>query len=130
MKRVVSVGLGILCVAIMTMGAGCHNPVEPELYDLEDVDVAPSLIGHLGDYAKHIEYPEIERKAGVQGDVHLAYVVDTQGDVVEPVVVQGVSDGLDEEAVRLILLLKYKPGMHRGMPVRVRMQEVIKFRLQ
>ncbi|MFO7845180.1 MAG: energy transducer TonB [Balneolaceae bacterium] len=38
----------------------------------------------------------------------------------DPVVLRGIGGGCDEEAIRVIKDSKFKPGMQRGRPVRVR----------
>ncbi len=77
-----------------------------------------------------IHYPTIAQKAGVQGRVIVQFVVDEKGNVTDPVVLRGIGGGCDEEAVRAVSLLRFKPGKQRGRPVRVRYTLPVQFRLR
>ena len=61
--------------------------------------------------------------------VIVQFVVDTQGRAVDPKVIRGLGAGLDEEALRVIGLARFKPGLQRGRAVPVRMALPITFRL-
>ena len=89
----------------------------------------PELIGGLASIQKLIQYPEIARKAGVEGRVIVQFVVDENGSVQDPQVVRGIGAGCDEEAVRAVRQAKFNPGMQRGKPVKVKMSLPITFRL-
>src|SRR5690606_38880067 len=73
---------------------------EPEIFVI--VEEMPELIGGLGDLQRKVQYPEIAKKAGVEGRVILQFTVDEQGNVVDPVVIKGRGAGLDQEALRVI----------------------------
>ncbi|PIQ62279.1 MAG: energy transducer TonB [Bacteroidetes bacterium CG12_big_fil_rev_8_21_14_0_65_60_17] len=94
------------------------------------VEEMPELIGGLSALQKKIRYPEIAKKAGVEGRVFLQFVVDEQGNVVNPVVTRGIGAGCDEEAIRAIQSAKFTPGMQRGKPVKVKMSLPITFKLK
>jgi protein TonB len=101
---------------------------EPEIFVV--VEQMPELIGGLEDLQKRIKYPEIAKKAGVEGTVFLQFVVDENGNVMDPAVVKGIGAGCDEEALRAIRTAKFKPGKQRGKPVRVRFSLPVRFRLK
>ncbi len=101
---------------------------EPEIFMI--VEDMPELIGGLGSIQKKIKYPEIAKKAGVEGRVFVQFVVNTDGTVVDPVVVRGIGAGCDEEAVRAVATAKFKPGRQRGKPVPVKMSLPITFKLK
>ena len=90
----------------------------------------PTSIAGLMDLQKRIRYPEIAKKAGVEGRVFLQFVVNENGDVVDPVVTRGIGAGCDEEAVRGILTAKFTPGKQRGKTVKVKMSLPITFKLK
>lgn len=70
--------------------------------------------------AQHIRYPEEAVKNGIEGIVYVQFVVDKDGKIVEPKVVQGVCPELDAEALRVVSgMPAWKPGMQRGKPVAV-----------
>jgi protein TonB len=79
---------------------------------------------------RSITYPEIAKKAGVEGRVIVQFVVDEQGNVRDPVVVRGIGAGCDEEAIKAVLDVKFRPGRQRGQPVQVKMSLPITFRLR
>ena len=89
-------------------------------------DNMPGLI----DLGKKSRYPEIARKAGVEGRVIVQFTVDENGNVVEPSVVRGIGAGCDEEALRVLRQAKFKPGKQRGKAVKVRMTLPIAFTLR
>ena len=93
------------------------------------VEEMPQLIGGLASLQKSITYPEIAKKAGVEGRVIVQFVVDEAGRVIEPIVVRGVGAGCDEEAVRAVTQAHFTPGKQRGKPVRVKMSLPITFKL-
>jgi len=101
---------------------------EPEIFVI--VEDMPELIGGLGKLQKAIRYPEIAKKAGVEGRVIVQFVVNEKGTVVDPVVVRGIGAGCDEEAIRAVMLAKFKPGKQRGKPVKVKMSLPITFKLK
>lgn len=101
---------------------------EPEIFVI--VEEMPELIGGLSSIQSQIRYPEIAKKAGVEGRVIVQFVVDEQGRVVDPVVVRGIGAGCDEEAIRAVQLAQFKPGKQRGRLVRVKMSLPITFKLK
>ena len=101
---------------------------EPEIFVV--VEEMPELIGGLGEIQRKIKYPEIARKAGVEGRVILQFIVNENGDVTEPTVVRGIGAGCDEEALRVVREAKFKPGKQRGKPVKVKMSLPITFKLK
>jgi len=103
---------------------------EEEEPEAEIVEEMPELIGGLAGLQKRIRYPEIAKKAGVEGRVFLQFVVDEQGNVVNPVVTRGIGAGCDEEAIRAVQEAKFQPGMQRGKPVKVKMSLPITFKLK
>ncbi len=101
---------------------------EPEIFVV--VEQMPELIGGLGEIQKKIKYPEIARKAGVEGRVIIQFIVDESGSVSEPAVVRGIGAGCDEEALRVVRQAKFKPGKQRGKSVKVKMSLPITFKLK
>ncbi|MDH6343860.1 protein TonB [Parabacteroides sp. PFB2-12] len=78
-----------------------------------------------------INYPVVAQENGVFGRVTCSFVINTDGSIVDIEVLRGVDPSLDKEAVRVIgTMPKWKPGMQRDKPVRVRYTLPIVFRLQ
>jgi protein TonB len=101
---------------------------EPEIFVI--VEEMPELMGGLASIQSKINYPEIAKKAGVEGRVIVQFVVNEQGKVTDPVVVRGIGAGCDEEAIRAVQQAEFKPGKQRGKPVRVKMSLPITFKLR
>ena len=81
--------------------------------------------------AKNIKYPTIAQENGTQGRVVVQFVVNKDGSIVDATVLRGVDPYLDKEAIRVINSMpKWKPGMQRGKPVRVKYTVPVMFRLQ
>lgn len=56
----------------------------------------------------------------VSGKIYITFIVDEEGNLVEPKVIKGVGYGIDENAIQLIKeAKKWNPGKNRGIPVRV-----------
>ncbi len=84
----------------------------------------------LRDLGKKIRYPEIARKAGVEGRVTIQFIVDENGKVTESAVIRGIGAGCDEEALRVVREARFKPGKQRGKAVKVKMALPITFKLK
>lgn len=99
------------------------------------VEEMPSFPGGTEDLlafiADHIQYPEIAKRAGVEGKVLVQFVVEKSGEIDDIKVIKGIGAGCDEEAVRVCKMMpKWKPGRQNGKPVRVRMVIPFHFKLQ
>ncbi|MFV1981520.1 MAG: energy transducer TonB [Rhodothermia bacterium] len=101
---------------------------EPEIFVV--VEQMPELIGGIAGLQKRVTYPEIAKKAGVEGTVFLQFIVDEKGNVVDPVVMRGIGAGCDEAALKAIRTAKFKPGRQRGKPVKVKFSLPVRFRLK
>jgi protein TonB len=81
--------------------------------------------------SEHMHYPVIAEENGTQGRVIVQFVVNKDGSIVDAKVVRSVDPYLDKEALRVINAMpKWKPGMQRGKPVRVKYTVPVMFRLQ
>ena len=97
----------------------------------EIVEQRPELIGGISGLQAKVRYPEIARKASVEGRVIVQFIVDENGDVRDPEILRGAGAGLDEEATRVIVEeAKFIPGRQRGRAVPVRMSLPIVFKLR
>jgi protein TonB len=101
---------------------------EPEIFVV--VEKQPELVGGLAKLQRSIVYPEIARKAGIEGRVFVQFVVDERGRVNNPKVIRGIGGGCDEAAIAAVQKAKFKPGMQRGRPVKVQYSLPIVFKLQ
>ncbi|MBL7809625.1 MAG: TonB family protein [Saprospiraceae bacterium] len=65
----------------------------------------------------HLRYPKEAFEIGVEGTVYIEYDIDYQGNVVATRVVQGIGHGCDEEACRVVQMLKFDVERNRGVHV-------------
>lgn len=94
------------------------------------VETMPQLEGGLADLQRKVKYPEMARRAGIEGRVTVQFIVNEQGRVENPRVIRGIGGGCDEAALEAVKQAKFSPGMQRGRPVRVQYSLPIVFRLQ
>jgi protein TonB len=102
----------------------------------EKVEKSKRLECFMEQMAKHIkknqQYPERAMEDNIQGRVSVLFVIDKDGSI-SNVQVRGPKGGelLENEAKRVIEKLpKFKPGMQRGKPVKVKYSQPITFKLQ
>lgn len=93
------------------------------------VEQLPEPIGGIKAIQQKVVYPEIAKRAGIEGTVFVEVFVDENGNVVKTAVVRGIGAGCDEAAMAAVQKLKFQPGRHRGIPVKVRLAIPIRFRL-
>ncbi|MFI5167302.1 MAG: energy transducer TonB [Thermoanaerobaculales bacterium] len=75
-------------------------------------------------------YPEIARKARVQGTVIVEAIIDKQGNVTDARVLRGLPMGVSDAAVAAIQKWKYTPATLNGRPVSVYLTVTVTFTLQ
>lgn len=81
--------------------------------------------------AENIKYPVMAKNNKVEGRVYITFVIEKDGTVSDAKVLRSVNEELDAEALRAINAMpKWKPGMQRGVPVRVQYNIPISFKLQ
>lgn len=110
-----------------------EEPEEQEIFDVvENMPEFPGGQAALMSYlAKNIKYPTIAQENGTQGRVIIQFVVNRDGSIVDARVARGVDPYLDKEALRVVNTMpKWKPGMQRNKPVRVKYTVPVMFRLQ
>ncbi len=76
-----------------------------------------------------LRYPTAALEAKVEGTVLVEYDIDYKGNVVDTRVLQGLGFGCDEEASRVVRLLKFDVGRNRGVRVLFHKKAHIRFKL-
>ncbi|MBI9070340.1 MAG: energy transducer TonB [Melioribacteraceae bacterium] len=94
------------------------------------VEDMPEPIGGIGAIQQKIIYPEIAKRAGVQGRVFVKAYVDENGNVTKVDLIRGIGAGCDEAAMDAVMKTKFKPGKQRGKAVKVQVAIPIVFKLQ
>jgi TonB family protein len=79
--------------------------------------------------AENLRYPIAALEARVEGKVLVEYEIDDNGIVHNPRVLKSLGYGCDEEAVRVVGLLRFKKVKNRGVRVRVNTKTNINFSL-
>jgi len=77
---------------------------------------------------KNLKYPVKALENKIEGTVHVKYRVDGLGRVIETEVTHGIGNGCDEEAIRVVKLLKYGKAKNRGVRVTASMRTKINFK--
>ena len=94
------------------------------------VEQMPEIVGGMQALARHLTYPELARRAGVEGVVYVLAFVDEQGNVQHTEVARGIGAGCDEAAAEAVQKVQFHPGKQRGQPVRVRVMVPVRFSLR
>lgn len=93
----------------------------------------PKYIGGSEAFRKFItenlRYPQAALEAKTEGSVIVEYDISDDGSVINPHVLKGLGYGCDEEAMRVIGLLKYEKVKNRGVRVRMTTKTTLHFRL-
>jgi protein TonB len=104
--------------------------VEEEPVYFVAVEDMPEPIGGIAGIQQKIVYPEIAKRAGVEGKVYVLAFVDETGTVTNAKIIKGIGAGCDEAALSAVMKTKFKPGKQRGKPVKVQVSIPIVFKLQ
>lgn len=91
--------------------------------------IAKGLRGLPTYLATEMRYPEDARRRDIQGKVVLEFVVEASGAVSNLRTVEALGAGCDDEAMRLIRELDWRPALKGGRRVRSVMKLDIQFRL-
>lgn len=111
-----------------------ENP--PVIYDYrfileQDSDefVIPQPVGGMEAIYGRVTYPREARRNRVQGTVLLQFVINERGRITNIEVLEGIGSGCDETAMHALRGVRFTPGTKNGVPVNVRFQMPIVFRL-
>ncbi len=80
---------------------------------------------------KNLQFPPLEKSFEAKGRVVTQFVIERDGTVSLPTVVQSASPGFDREAIRVVNMMpKWSPGKVDGVPVRTRVTLPLTWRSQ
>ncbi len=103
--------------------SGISTDKNLETYMYTDIETKPvpkkGMENFYSFIGRNFNYTEESIKNNILGKILLKFVVDKDGQIIEPKIIRGLGYGLDEEAIRV--LLKYGnwvPGIQRGRKVR------------
>ena len=93
------------------------------------VDQMPVPIGGIAGIQKKITYPEIAKRAGIEGKVFILAFIDAKGNVVRARIIKGIGAGCNEAALKAVEETKFTPGRQQGKAVNVQVTVPILFKL-
>ena len=92
---------------------------------LEETNSPPSLISQVAP-----EAPQGQQAANFKGgSVLLSILIDEQGVPQDAKVVRPLGSGFDEKAIEAVQKWRFKPGTRGGVPVKVRANVEVNFKL-
>lgn len=98
----------------------------------QNYDVPPQVVGGFAEISKHLSYPEIGRKAGIEGRVILMVSIDEEGKLTDVRVLKKINDGkagFEESAANAVRAVRWKPAERAGKPVASEVAIPVIFRL-
>ena len=108
-------------------------PVDSSMKIYQKVDQNPEYINgnqNLGEFVqKNLQYPEEVKSRGIAGQVILSFVVEPTGLMSNISITKSIGAGCDQEAERVLELIKWKPGAKKGRVVRTQMTMPFNFQL-
>ncbi|NIR50617.1 energy transducer TonB [candidate division KSB1 bacterium] len=94
-------------------------------------DEEPRPIGGFRAIQRALKYPEIARKAGIEGKVIVHVLVNKQGEVENTRILKSLGhSGCDDAAINAIKSVKWKPALQRDKPVKVWVAIPVIFKLK
>ncbi|HPR57380.1 MAG TPA: energy transducer TonB [Bacteroidales bacterium] len=106
-----------------------------KIYTLKQLNSSPQPVYrkegmHFGNFvSENMVYPPAALKQDISGTVELFFIVEPSGRASNIKVMKSVGGGCNEEAIRLLKLLRWKPGIKDNMAVRTEMTLSLTFNL-
>ncbi|HEX9653692.1 MAG TPA: energy transducer TonB [bacterium] len=102
-----------------------------ENYAFIPYDEPPTPMGGYDSIRKNLKYPEIARKAGIQGMVVVGVLIDEKGNSLKTQVLKesGMKVGFEEAAQAAVMSIKWKPARQRDKAVKVWVSIPVRFSL-
>lgn len=100
---------------------------DPAYYS--DVEVMPEPIGGMNTIYKKLVYPKEAIENKIEGTVKVQVFIERNGEVSSAVVVEGIGYGCDENARISVYYTRFKPGLQKGVRMKVQMIIPIEFKL-
>ncbi|MGA8263323.1 MAG: energy transducer TonB [Ignavibacteriaceae bacterium] len=96
---------------------------------LKEVEVMAEPIGGISAIQKKVIYPEIAKRAGIEGKVYIQAFIDEKGDVVKTIMLKGIGSGCDEAAMKAVKETKFTPAKQRDKLVKLQVVVPVLFKL-
>jgi len=110
-----------------------QGPIEPEgeiFYRTDEMPEFPGGIDKMLQFiAENVRVPKCVTYASVEGRSIIEFTVEKDGTLSDFKVVRSLHKECDEEAIRVLKTMpKWKPGMERGKPVKIKYTVPVEFR--
>ncbi len=89
----------------------------------------PEIVGGLGAFYVHIQYPERAVRERVEGRLKLSFIVNAEGGTEDIRVIESLHPACDSAAVAALKKTRFVPARSEGEVVPVRMHLPVRFRL-
>ncbi len=90
----------------------------------------PQPVGGIVAIQEKLRYPEIAKRAGIQGRVFVKAFISEKGVVDSTELIKGIGGGCDEAAMEAIKNTKFIPGVMSGKPVKTVVSIPLLFKLK
>ncbi len=116
-------GSGFYSLSNAKTDIAIYNPKDSVYTSVDKVPVFKKRSGNIQKYlSKEIRYPLDALAKGIEGKVMVSFVITAGGKLVNPIVIEGLSESIDKEAIRVVSLLDaWKPGVVEGKDVDTKM---------
>ena len=112
-------------------GKGQWIDVKPAVDSLDDEFVSHERLPVAIDtISKLIEYPEMAKRAGIEGDVTLQALIAKDGTVLRVRILKSSNFMFEKPAFDAMHKVRYKPATSSGKPVQLWVTERVIFKLQ
>jgi protein TonB len=113
---------GVITIPAGRPATGAGSGGMKNVFDLASLDQKP-----VATIQPRPNFPFEMRRARISGQVTLGFIVDSNGEVREPHVINSSHREFEAEALKAILKSKFRPGKKNGSAVNTRMQQTLAF---
>ncbi len=93
-------------------------------------EVMPEPVGGIEGIYKKIEYPNVAKKAGIEGKVYVLVFINEGGEVDDVKVIKSLGGGCDEAVIDAVKASKFKPASNKGVPTKVKLSLAFTFKIK
>ncbi len=109
-------------------------PITKDSVVLKTVEQLPEFPGGIVQFMKwltrNLRYPSMAQSQRIQGKVVISFIINKDGSIASPTIVQSADPLLDREAMRVIRMMpRWKPGLQDGKPCRTMFAIPVNFQL-
>ena len=109
-------------------------PITKDWVVLKTVEQLPEFPGGIVQFMKwltrNLRYPSVAQSQRIQGKVVISFIINKDGSIASPTIVQSADPLLDREAMRVIRMMPHwKPGLQDGKPCRTMFAIPVNFQL-